>query len=193
MIILLPARVGQIGLFRSKCSRTDYNSLDMDHGELEYPQNLTDSTQSITMSDRREKIDSLLAEVDRESYARGWRDAIAELQAKAPNLAPINPLADKRGNGVHVDSKPRQRGRPEKAISLVQNEIVGEPGLRGVDIVRSLEKKGTPVGDRTVRSALRRLKGAKIAWQRSGKWYSKSKDRPDAENEIGEATRAPPH
>jgi hypothetical protein len=152
-------------------------------------------SQSIAMSDRREKIDRLLAEVDRESYARGWRDAIAALQEKAPELAPIDPIADKRGNGAEIDSVAcqRQRGRPEKAISLVKNEIFGEPGLRGVDIVRSLEKKGTPVGDRTVRSALRRLKGAKTVWQRNGKWYPKSKERPDAENEIGEVLGTPPH
>lgn len=143
------------------------------------------------MPDRREKIDSLLAEVDRESYARGWRDAIAALQEKAPAMAPIDPIADKQGNGANVDSveRQRQRGRPEKAISLVKNEIFGEPGLRGVDIVRSLEKKGTPVVDRTVRSALRRLKGSKIVWQRNGKWYPK----PKAENEIGEALGSPPH
>jgi hypothetical protein len=149
------------------------------------------------MPGQREQIERLLDEMERESresYARGWRDAIAALQAKAPEMAPINPIADKGGNGANVDSVAlqRQRGRPEKAISLVKNEIFAEPGLRGVDIVRSLEKKGTPVGDRTVRSALRRLKGAKIAWQRNGKWYSKSKDRPD-ENEIGEVSRAPPH
>jgi hypothetical protein len=145
------------------------------------------------MPDRREKIDSLLAEVDRESYARGWRDAIAALQEKAPEMAPID--ADKRGNGADVDSaaRQRQRGRPEKAISLVKNEIFGEPGLRGVDIVRSLEKKGTPVVDRTVRSALRRLKGSKTVWQRNGRWYPKAKERHDAENEIGEALGTPPH
>jgi hypothetical protein len=150
---------------------------------------------SIAMSDRREKIDRLLADVERESYARGWHAAIAELQAKAPEIAPIDPIADTRGNGGDVDSitRHRQRGRPEKAISLVKNEIFGEPGLRGVDIVRSLEKKGTPVVDRTVRSALRRLKGSKTVWQRNGRWYPKSKERHDAENEIGEALGTPPH
>lgn len=147
------------------------------------------------MPDRREMIDSVLAEVERESYARGWRDAIAALQEKAPEMAPIDPIAGKRGNGADIDSvtRPRQRGRPEKAISLVKNEIFGEPGLRGVDIIRSLEKKGTPVVDRTVRSALRRLKGSKTVWKRNGKWYPKSKERSDAENEIGEVPGTPPH
>jgi hypothetical protein len=151
--------------------------------------------QSIAMSDRREKIDSLLAEVERESYARGWRDAIAALQEKAPEMAPSDPNADKRGNGASADpgAHQRQRGRPEKAISLVKNEIFGDPGLRGVDIVRSLEKKRTPVVDRTVRSALRRLKGSKTVWQRNGKWYPRLKERPDAENEIGEVAGTPPH
>jgi hypothetical protein len=130
----------------------------------------------------------------RESYARGWRDAIAALQAKAPEMALDGaPLADSLNGQAAAGGAPqRTRGRPQKAISLVQAEIFGEPGLRGVDIVRALEKKGTPVVDRTVRSALRRLKGSKIVWQRNGKWYPKPKERPDAENENGEASGPPP-
>jgi hypothetical protein len=149
------------------------------------------------MPNYREQIESLLGAMERdarESYARGWADAIAALQAKAPEIAQAIPAGDTKGNGAASDSKQpqRARGRPEKAISLVQGAIFAEPGLRGVDIVRVLESNGTPVSDRTVRSALRRLRG-KAVWQRKHKWYPKPKERTDAENEIGEVLGTPPH
>jgi hypothetical protein len=147
------------------------------------------------MSDRREKIDRLLAEVERESYARGWHDAIAALQAKAPEIAPVTVAQGDTENETRIDSvaPPRLRGRPAKAINLVRDEIFAEPGLRGVDITRALAKKGTPVIDRTVRSCMRRLRDSRIIWQRKGKWYPRPKERQDADNEIGEASGAPPH
>lgn len=149
------------------------------------------------MAGQREQIGQLLDDMEREareSYARGWRDAIAALQAKALEMAPSASVVDANiGTTVGLTPPVRSRGRPEKAITLVQTEIFGEPGLRGVDIVKSLESKGTPVVDRTVRSALRRLKGSKVVWQRNGKWYPKPKERVDAENETGEAVGSPPH
>ena len=125
------------------------------------------------------------------SYARGWRDAIAALQAKAPEMPQHGgPDIDHRGNGAVTEAATpqRQRGRPEKAITLVHDAIFAEPGLRGVDIVRALENK---VVDRTVRSALRRLKKGRSIWQRNGKWYPKQ-ERADPENENGEALGSPP-
>jgi hypothetical protein len=95
----------------------------------------------VIISDRREKIDSLLAEVDRESYARGWRDAIAALQAKAAEMAPAELAPDESESRIDSAAQPRQRGRPAKAISLVRDEIFAEPGLRAVDITRALAKK----------------------------------------------------
>jgi hypothetical protein len=149
------------------------------------------------MPNYREQIESLLDAMERdarESYARGWADAIAALQAKAPEMAAAMPAKDQRG-GPSSDSKEpqRPRGRPEKAISLVQGAIFAEPGLRGVDVVQALEQNGTPVSDRTVRSALRRLRESKVIWQRKHKWYPKPKERADAENEIGEVLATPPH
>jgi hypothetical protein len=152
-------------------------------------------SQSIAMADRREKIDRLLAEVERESYARGWHDAIAALQSKAPEIPPDEFAPEAPENETRVDSatSPRQRGRPAKAINLVRDEIFAEPGLRGADVTRALAKKGTPVIDRTVRSCLRRLRDNRIIWQRKYRWYPRPKERQDAGNEIGEASKTPPH
>jgi hypothetical protein len=151
------------------------------------------------MPNYREQIESLLAAMERdarESYARGWADAIAALQAKAPEMTAAMPAGNHpKGNGAtpDTDSKEpqRARGRPERAISLVQSAIFSEPGLRGVDIVRTLEKNGTPVVDRTVRSALRRLREAKIIWERKKRWYPKPKERLDSES--GEPVGSTPH
>jgi hypothetical protein len=146
------------------------------------------------MSDRREKIDRLLAEVERESYARGWHDAIAALQAKAAEIAPVEfaPEAPKDETEIDTAAPPRLRGRPAKAIKLVQDVIFAEPGLRGADITRALAKKGTPVIDRTVRSCLRRLRENRTIWQRKYRWYPRS-ERHEADNEIGEVSRTPPN
>lgn len=153
------------------------------------------------MPNYREQIESLRATMDamerdaRESYARGWREAIAAFKANAPEMPPEEHTRKDIGNGADGNSQPIvrvRRGRPEKAITLVRDAIFAEHGLRGVDIVRVLEKNGTPVSDRTVRSALRRLRG-KVIWQRKHKWYPKPKERTDDENEIGEVLGTPPH
>jgi AT hook motif len=146
------------------------------------------------MPDRREKIDSLLAEVERESYARGWHDAIAALQAKAPEIPPVEFAPEAPKNETRIDSvaPPRQRGRPAKAINLVRDAIFADPGLRGVDITRALTKNGTPVIDRTVRSCLRRLRDNRTVWQRKNRWYPRPKERQDVDNETGGASRTPP-
>jgi plasmid stabilization system protein ParE len=139
------------------------------------------------MSSRREQIDRLIAEQEaeaRESYARGWRDAIAALQAKAPELSSSESPA------VPVPIRPR--GRPPKAIGLVRDAILAKSGLKGVEVVKILESQGTPVIERTVRSCLRRLRENKIIWQRKGRWYARPNERAEAGNGFGEALATPP-
>jgi ribosomal protein L31E len=138
------------------------------------------------LSDRREQIDRLLAAVERESYARGWRDAIAALQAKAPELPPRDSDTGMGRNATN-DSAEKHRGRPPKAISMVRELILDHPGLRGVDIANQLDGK---VIERTVRSCLHRLRGHHEIWQRKGRWYPKDGN---AENARREAIDTPPH
>ena len=137
-----------------------------------------------SVSDRREQINRLLSDVERESYARGWRDAIAALQAKAPEL----PLPDSavtfetaKANGSAEPEK--ARGRPPKAIGIVREIIFAQPGLRGVDIANQLEGK---VIERTVRSCLHRLRGHHEIWQRKGRWYPKDNSSDSARKEAPE-------
>ena len=139
------------------------------------------------MDGRKEQIASLIEEAEREAYARGWRDAIAALQASAPP-APSGVVISLSGKVPIVD---RKRGRPAKAVDLVRDMISSSPGMKGADIARSLDAKGTPVLERTVRSCLRRLRQAKAITQRNGKWYPRPKDAVP-ENTNGEALGPPP-
>lgn len=84
------------------------------------------------------------------------------------------------GHGVlrtpHHDSETRATiSKP--AADVVYEVIEQHPGLTGVEIVRHLQKVGTPINERTIRTALFRLKVDKIASVK-GRWYTK-----------GEATR----
>lgn len=143
------------------------------------------------MTDRREQIDRLLADAEREAYARGWRDAIAHLQARAAEIPNGESAADIAQAESTVAETDRRRGRPAKAITIVRDIIFAEGGLKGVEIVRAAERNGTPVLERTVRSCLRRLKEHRLIWQRDGRWYPRRRDKPETGN--GEALIAPPH
>jgi ribosomal protein L31E len=142
----------------------------------------------IPVANRREQINRLLAEVERESYVRGWHDAIAALQAKAPEL----PSPDSEASAEIIETNgsvlpEKSRGRPAKAISVVRELISAQPGLRGVDIANQLEGR---VIERTVRSCLHRLRGHHEIWQRKGRWYPRDNC---SENARREALETPPH
>jgi len=137
------------------------------------------------MADRREQIDQLLADTDREGYARALRDAIAILQSK---LTETNVADVPKKEVTPAPIAPRGRGRPAKAIALVRDLILAQPGLKGVEVFRTLEAQGTPVIERTVRSFLRRLRDGKIIWQRKDRWYPRPSERGTVENRSVETT-----
>lgn len=150
------------------------------------------------MATTREQIEALARQMETqadEAYARGWRDAIAALQSQAAQLGvPTNAKQEAADLPPTPPAKPR--GRPAKAISLVRDAIYSNPGLRGVDLIGKLSVGETPVVDRTVRSALRRLRKARVIWQRNGKWYPKPKDAAgvgDVETNNGETFGTSPH
>jgi hypothetical protein len=126
------------------------------------------------MPDYRAQIAFLQKELEREAYNRGWRDAIAavkaeltELKASAITIPVVDPLT--------ITADAAKGGKPPKSINLVREIIADLPGLTGVEVVRGLEARGTPVLERTVRTCLRRLREDKIIWQRRGRWYPRPK------------------
>jgi hypothetical protein len=134
---------------------------------------------------RHDEIERLLADAEREGYSRGYADAIAAVTAAATAaanqggqkpLAQVTPEpASASDSGAEAaNGNGKTRGRPAKAIGLVRDAIYAAPGMKGVEIIKWLEEKKTPVLDRTVRSCLRRLNGKEV-WQRKTRWYPKDK------------------
>jgi hypothetical protein len=145
---------------------------------------------------RREQVERLFKEIEQEAYARGYSDAIQAVTAAATAAATKqsapkdieSPLATEGGDQINGA---KTRGRPAKAITLVRAAIFAHPGMKGVELVRELEKQGTPVIERTVRSCLRRLGSEKVIWQREMRWYPKKKT--EVEHGLGEGLATPPH
>ncbi len=148
---------------------------------------------------RREEIERIIVDAEHEAYARGYADAIAAATAAAAAAAPK--LTEARPESAAVVSEPntnsdRRRGRPAKAITLVSALIFAKPGMKGIQVARELELRGTPVNERTVRSCLRRLRETRIIWKRNGCWYPKPKESTQATltvNTNEEVLGTPPH
>lgn len=153
-----------------------------------------------------QRFEALLAEAEKEAYARGWREAIEAMTRAATTLtAAPGQTSVNSGRGAEkptiTPAQPKSpRGRRPTAVAAILETINEHPGLRGHEIISYLEAKGIQSNDRTVRSALRRLKGTHI-WQRSQKWYPKhgrdsggnSQVDSEAEKEFGEVSGSPPH
>jgi hypothetical protein len=142
------------------------------------------------VADRNEKIAIIIAEAEREAYARGVRDTTAAFAAKATELlsstdtpTPAKPTPEANGT----------RGRPStKAITIVKNVVFAKAGLKGVDVVKAVHLIDGNIPERTVRSCLRRLsKNTHDIWQRDKRWYPKKKKEP--ENMNGEPVGSAPH
>src|SRR5580698_8857735 len=82
-----------------------------------------------------------------------------------------------------------ERGWHEALLSVA---IAENPGMSGVDVVKAAQAIDNMIKERTVRTALRRMRLAKVIWKRSGLWYPKAKEK-IAENGNGEAVGSPPH
>ena len=94
-------------------------------------------------------------------YAAGSKEGVAEFVVKATALA---------SGGNQPKAPHKGRGRKAQAPKLVVSVIEANPGLRGVEVVRKIQEQ-EEVHERTVRTALRRLRGAGVIAQREGKWY----------------------
>ena len=134
------------------------------------------------MADRNEKIASIIAEAEREAYARGVRDTTAVFAEKAKELLQQGPPTEmprppptQKANGT--------RGRPSTtAITIVKNAVFSNPGLKGVGIVKAVQEIDDKIPERTIRSCLRRLsQDTHDIWQRDKRWYPKKKKEADGE------------
>jgi len=112
----------------------------------------------------------ILAEIRRleqEAYDRGYNDALTAILSAAGRVAEAKPAA----TSPTPPSPPRKRGRRPKAPGIVLGVLETKPGMTGVEVVAAVEATGNTISERTVRTALRRLKGEKRIIQRRKRWF----------------------
>ena len=76
----------------------------------------------------------------------------------------------------HPQKRRRKRGgkrapRPNSTIGIVYRVIAANPGSRGADIVTLAAQSGQPINERTMRTALKRLKDRDYIKQINGVWF----------------------
>ena len=129
----------------------------------------------------------IIAQIERSSYQKGWDDAVTHIleAARKPGIAPIQHdlgfLPQQEDAPVAKVLQLNMTGGVGKStVGLVFELIKASPGLRGTAIVDAIFH-GAPTGrdrksvDRTVRTALLRLKSRGDIEARKNLWYVKEK------------------
>ena len=129
-----------------------------------------------------DKLEPIIAEIEREAYKKGWDAALRHVVDIASNPAqpaqrslPLvsEPLVNNALNGATI---------AQSSATLTMVDVVGQvvrhsPGLRGTDIVSAIHgvnrDKDRKAMDRTVRTALLRLRKKGAIVSRDGGWYPK--------------------
>jgi hypothetical protein len=123
----------------------------------------------------RSKLDAYIAELENAAYQRGVADTWAKL---IDHMAPLREFLDalqregERTNAVADVNEaqevraPREGSDQAKVLDAIRYSF---DGLRGIEVVKELQ--GT-VEERTVRTALHRLKNRKAIFQKDGKWFA---------------------
>lgn len=148
------------------------------------------------MADAKDQIAQIVQAAEEAAYRRGWEDARHAVMRAADALKRGAEAAANRQAEMFEATveEPRKTGRPASAaIVVVEDCINASPGKKGVEVVKAVQLVDPAIPERTVRTALRRLKIHKRIWQRNGLWYPKPQRQRDAENNDEEAISSPPH
>ncbi len=163
----------------------------------------------MTNTSTKDEIARILEAAEEAAYKRGWDDA-CEAMKEAADSVQASRLVPPDASHTSVSSTythtiahalvmtPHhgRTGRPASAaIVVVEDCINASPGKKGVEVVKAVQLVDPTIPERTVRTALRRLKLNKKIWQRSGLWYPKPQPRLRdlVSNDDGEANSSPPH
>ena len=121
-----------------------------------------------------DELKRIVAETESRAYQRGWDDAVAHILAAARETKTPRQISMPLGD-THTEDGPPQGERP--MIDEVYNWIRLAPGTRGAAIVNAVfhdhPQKDRKSLDRTVRTALMRLKKRGAIENRNGAWYPK--------------------
>lgn len=123
----------------------------------------------------RDAFTKIAAELEQEGFKKGYRQALKDFQREIRLLsdrlqAALDGAKEVDGDlfGAGAKPKPARSGSVQALTLQVIREI---SGLRGAQIVAELEKRGNDVHERTVRTALWRLKNAQLIEQREERWF----------------------
>jgi hypothetical protein len=130
------------------------------------------------MADPKDQIAALVQAAEEAAYKRGFKDACDRM--KLAVNAVVDTVTFNEGLRAEVLIEPadepavRKTGRPPSVtIGVVQACINASPGKKGVEVVKAAQMIDPTIQERTVRTALRRLRINKKIWQRKGLWYPK--------------------
>ncbi len=150
------------------------------------------------MVDLKDEIARMIESSEEASYQRGWKDACETMKLAVDAIMESSTEKGLRLQGI-VEPRdveaPRRTGRPASpTIGVVEDCINRAPGMKGVDVVNAVQTIDSSIPERTIRTALRRLKIHKRIWQREGRWYPKPQRQRDLlETNDEEANSSPPH
>jgi hypothetical protein len=122
-----------------------------------------------------ESLAKIASDLQRQSYKKGWNDAVAALAAAVMKMAdaagvsaPVSSTAEPKRRatrGRHRKARAAKRG---SARVIVSTAIRNNPGKTGTEIALLVADK---VNKHTVRTQLRRLRLDNQIEQRDGRWY----------------------
>lgn len=122
--------------------------------------------------DTIQQIAAILSEAEKVAYKRGWDDAVAQI---------VKAVQTPSATGMTQSTLPFVQSNRQSAsdgltiIDMVKSYVGSHPGSRGVEIVEFVanqqpDKERSSV-DRSVRTALMRLKKRTQVYSLKGRWY----------------------
>jgi len=149
--------------------------------EIPSPENERDAEQKAA---RAAALDAL-HEWERKTFRQGfdagweacnerWRKMLQEATQQVEATAAVAPTTAQPGHDANQriylgdDARPAAR----KAADVVFDVIRSNPGIRGVDIVRATGERGPPLLERTVRTALYRMKRDGLVKNLEARWFA---------------------
>jgi hypothetical protein len=120
-------------------------------------------TLSLRIMDRSQ-LDAIVSELEDAAYKRALDDALRAITEAVELLRRANPISPQPHNTT-------RRLRAGSDMDKVLAAVKRKPGLRGVELVSVLKESGTPVEERTLRTALHRLKVRGFLENRETRWF----------------------
>lgn len=115
----------------------------------------------MTTNNAHAALKQALGEIEAQAYRRGWEEAMAILKQVSQQHQ-----EDLFSNPLRKDSH-----QDQSVIQLVQEIIKETPGLTGIQIVERAVLLDSSAHERTVRTALRRLRIRGLIKNENSRWF----------------------